>query len=305
MPAPSIPANRPGGAPSGAGGTPWPPGLAAVLANALENPTLAWQAATFYQANVLVISGGSTYICTSPHISASTFSADAANWLQLGGGGGGGGASWPASILARTASGTVNAGEVTISGTDGLFTFTLPAQPNTSAEAPTVNTIVALTGGFGAIVEPGAGDLLYGLAWSPVSELTLTTGSSILLVYDAAAASWFTIASAGLGPNIIDLSYAASVTPEPIVGTFNEFVLGTITGDLTIANPAELSDAPDGSQILFVLPVDGTGGYTLGFGTSYHLVGGTAPALLANTTVIIGFSLIGGAWREIGRSITS
>lgn len=92
MAVPSIPANRPGGAPSGAGGTPWPPGLAAVLANTQENPSLAWQPGFFYQANVLVTNGGSTYICAAPHISSGTFSADSGFWTELGGGGGGGGA---------------------------------------------------------------------------------------------------------------------------------------------------------------------------------------------------------------------
>lgn len=102
------------------------------------------------------------------------------------------------------------------------------------------------------------------------------------------------------------IAYAASITPDPYRKAGTSF-LGTITGNLTVANPATPPSGNGayfpGVQVSFVMPVDGTGGYTLAFGTAYK-IDGSAPALAANTTVQIAFRFDGTYWRETQRSIT-
>ena len=101
--------------------------------------------------------------------------------------------------------------------------------------------------------------------------------------------------------------YTATVTPDPWLG--GDIQLATITGNLTIGNPqSNPANGADGTtafyqqgQVLtFTLPVDAIGGYTLAFGTSYVLAGGSAPRLAANTVVQISFRYDGTIWREIG-----
>jgi hypothetical protein len=100
------------------------------------------------------------------------------------------------------------------------------------------------------------------------------------------------------------VAYALTVTPNPFMG--GKVYLATITGNLTIANPAEpgAGPFPTGAKLVFDLPVNAIGGYTLAFGTAYKLVGAAAPALAANTTVLIGFLFDGTNWRETERTIT-
>lgn len=163
-------------------------------------------------------------------------------------------------------------------------------------------------------INRGGAYTMIGALYSGATSPTTVEGMKTRLVrrvYSGAA-------QAGIGTCQIDeshgqiaVAYAATITPDPWLG--GSVNVGTITGNITIANPqSNPTNGADGTaawykigqELKFVLPVNGTGGYTLAFGTSYKLVGASAPALGANTVVQITFRYDGTNWRETGRSIT-
>ena len=101
------------------------------------------------------------------------------------------------------------------------------------------------------------------------------------------------------------IAYAATVTPIPYQG--GTVKLGTITGNLTLAQPVSSGGNPSGyypdQELTFILPVDATGGYTLAFGAKFALAG-PVPTLTANTEPRISFryDIESDLWREVART---
>lgn len=74
--------------------------------------------------------------------------------------------------------------------------------------------------------------------------------------------------------NALAVGYAASVALD--FNTSNNFVIGTLTGNITLANPTNVVAGQSG---LIVMTQDGTGSRTLTLGTNFKKEGGVAIAL--------------------------
>ena len=66
-------------------------------------------------------------------------------------------------------------------------------------------------------------------------------------------------------PFVTTVAYAASITPN--VDTTDLLVIGTLTGNISIANPA--GTPADGQTLVIRFKQDGTGGRTYTMGSSY------------------------------------
>lgn len=101
------------------------------------------------------------------------------------------------------------------------------------------------------------------------------------------------------------IAYAATVTPDPWAG--QDVLIGSLTGNITIANPSTSPDGsgtpyPKGMELCFELAQDATGGRTVTLGTNYKTTG--AVSTTASTTTMIRFKYDGLLWREVARAVT-
>jgi hypothetical protein len=104
-----------------------------------------------------------------------------------------------------------------------------------------------------------------------------------------------------------NLAYAATITPDPWEG--QDVFVGTLTGNVTIANPASSYTDPHsgtlyprGMLLRFYLKQDATGGRTVTFGGRFTAA--SAISTTANARTIISFIYDGADWCEFARSVT-
>lgn len=101
------------------------------------------------------------------------------------------------------------------------------------------------------------------------------------------------------------VAYAATITPDPWAG--QDVIVGPLTGNLTIANPATSPDGastpyPIGMELCFQLTQDATGARAITFGANYKTT--TAIGTSASSATYIRFKFDGTFWREVSRAIT-
>lgn len=96
------------------------------------------------------------------------------------------------------------------------------------------------------------------------------------------------------------VAYAATVTPNIYAG--GNIVIGSLTGNITVANPAAANVGHVGSVMTLTLAQDATGGRTVTFGALYKTTGAITTTL--STTTVITFVHDGTNWRETGRAVT-
>jgi len=80
--------------------------------------------------------------------------------------------------------------------------------------------------------------------------------------------------------NIVTLTDGATITPDFTLG--NNFQV-TIAASRTIANPTGVTTGQSG--VIFIQE-DGTGGYTVGWGTSWDFASSTAPTLITTANAL-------------------
>jgi len=80
--------------------------------------------------------------------------------------------------------------------------------------------------------------------------------------------------------NIVTLTDGATITPDFTLG--NNFQV-TIAASRTIANPTGVTTGQSG--VIFIQE-DGTGGYTVGWGTSWDFASSTAPTLITTASAL-------------------
>ena len=80
--------------------------------------------------------------------------------------------------------------------------------------------------------------------------------------------------------NIVTLTDATTITPDFTLG--NNFQV-TIAASRTIANPTGVTTGQSG--VIFIQE-DGTGGYTVGWGTSWDFASSTAPTLITTASAL-------------------
>jgi hypothetical protein len=80
--------------------------------------------------------------------------------------------------------------------------------------------------------------------------------------------------------NIVTLTDGATITPDFTLG--NNFQV-TIAASRTIANPTGVTTGQSG--VIFIQE-DGTGGYAVGWGTSWDFASSTAPTLITTASAL-------------------
>lgn len=80
--------------------------------------------------------------------------------------------------------------------------------------------------------------------------------------------------------NIVTLTDGATITPDFSLG--NNFQV-TLAGTRTIANPTGVTTGQSG--VIFIQE-NGTGGYTVGWGTSWDFASATAPTLITTASAL-------------------
>lgn len=159
----------------------------------------------------------------------------------------------------------------------------------------------------GGVYTPTFGGQFQNVAGAQINLTTSGCARRLLLTAGTGfSQSYFNVDNA-LGSRLVP--YAATITPSPYDG--GTVVLGTATGNLTVATPAD-NGVSDGSiffpqqPLTIVVPVDATGGYSLSFGTGFALAS-SAPTLVASThyQFVFAFDSDAGKWREVSRSATT
>jgi hypothetical protein len=98
------------------------------------------------------------------------------------------------------------------------------------------------------------------------------------------------------------ISYAASITPDLDHGTFIN--VGALTGNITVNNPTVSSATlVNGSQLEVLLRQDGTGAWTVTWGSDFKVA--TAISATANARTLWSFRWDGTNWREINGTSTT
>jgi hypothetical protein len=77
---------------------------------------------------------------------------------------------------------------------------------------------------------------------------------------------------------VVAVPYAATVTPALPAGGDALYNVGTLTGPITIANPA--GTPSDGQHIQFAFVMDATGGRAITWGSQYQFGSDVTPALI-------------------------
>ncbi len=100
----------------------------------------------------------------------------------------------------------------------------------------------------------------------------------------------------GMGSTMA-VAYAATVTPDPYQAT--TWVVGTLTGAVTIANPAT---GHRGAELLLVLTQDATGGRTVTWGSAFKVPAGAA-STTASAVSTVRFVSDGTNWLCTGSTV--
>lgn len=177
----------------------------------------------------------------------------------------------------------INAGVVTATTFVGALTGNatgLSGSPNITATSLNASGVVTATSfsGSGAnltgISSVSFATTSFGLSGTPsilVSSIgvnSTTTNSTKLYVQGNSAG------------NIVTLTDGATITPDFSLG--NNFQV-TLAGTRTIANPTGVTTGQSG--VIFIQE-DGTGGYTVGWGTSWDFASATAPTLITTASAL-------------------
>jgi hypothetical protein len=135
----------------------------------------------------------------------------------------------------------------------------------------------------GAVSSTGNATVGGTLAVTGASTLTGNTsvGGTLSATGAATLSDQLTVGKAAKGA-VVSVSYGASVTLDFAAG--NAFLIGTLTGNITLNNPSNLSAGQGGA---IYLQQDGTGGRTLTLGNQFKAIGTFATS--ANAINVIAF----------------
>jgi hypothetical protein len=91
-------------------------------------------------------------------------------------------------------------------------------------------------------------------------------------------------------------TYAATLTVTPMNGC--TFIVGTLTGGITISNPSDQYAGGLGTRIRFIFTQDGTGGRNITFNGEYTATTYTNVGNTANTVCVIEFVKVASQWLQ-------
>jgi len=169
-------------------------------------------------------------------------------------------------------------GDVTLTGTQTLT--------NKSLTAPTITGAAdlsgaALTGASPLVFEGSTADgYELTLAVPDVgADKTITLPDATTTLAGLAVAQTYTLPQRS---TISSVNYGATVTLD--LDTAQDFAIGALTGNLTLANPSNIANAVGQSGVIYLVQ-DGTGSRTWSPGSQWHLRGGAGDLSTAASAV--------------------
>jgi hypothetical protein len=239
----------------------------------------AWQASTAYVVGALVTNGTSVYSCNTAHTSASTFSADSANWTSVGGGGGSG-------TPATSVTGPDSFGASSAVGTSTNYArqdhdHGLPANP-----APSASSTVTGPDAYGASAVVGSaatfsrGDHNHGLPAAPADLPLATYDPAGIAQQVVGTTATQTLTNKCITQRVLSLS-ANSATPAINTNNYDVVHITAQTAAIT-SFTSGLSGTPvDGDTLR--ISITGTASVALTWGSSFESSTVSLPTTTSST----------------------
>ncbi len=163
--------------------------------------------------------------------------------------------------LTGNATGLSGSPNITVTGVNASGVVTATSFSGSGANLTGISSVSFATTSFGLSGSPAI------LVSSVGINTTTVNGTKLYLNGNAAS-------------NIVTLTDGATITPDFTLG--NNFQV-TIAASRTIANPTGVTTGQSG--VIFIQE-DGTGGYTVGWGTSWDFASSTAPTLITTASAL-------------------
>ena len=167
--------------------------------------------------------------------------------------------------LTGNATGLSGSPNITVTGVNASGVVTATSFSGSGANLTGISSVSFATTSFGL---SGIPNLNVGITTVTQLGINTTTIPTKLYVQGNAAS------------NIVTLTDGATITPDFTLG--NNFQV-TIAASRTIANPTGVTTGQSG--VIFIQE-DGTGGYTVGWGTSWDFASSTAPTLITTASAL-------------------
>jgi len=167
--------------------------------------------------------------------------------------------------LTGNATGLSGSPNITVTGVNASGVVTATSFSGSGANLTGISSVSFATTSFGL---SGTPNLNVGVATVTQLGINTTTIPTKLYVQGNAAS------------NIVTLTDGATITPDFTLG--NNFQV-TIAASRTIANPTGVTTGQSG--VIFIQE-NGTGGYTVGWGTSWDFASSTAPTLITTASAL-------------------
>jgi len=167
--------------------------------------------------------------------------------------------------LTGNATGLSGSPNITVTGVNASGVVTATSFSGSGANLTGISSVSFATTSFGL---SGTPNLNVGITTVTQLGINTTTIPTKLYVQGNAAS------------NIVTLTDGATITPDFTLG--NNFQV-TIAASRTIANPTGVTTGQSG--VIFIQE-DGTGGYTVGWGTSWDFASSTAPTLITTASAL-------------------
>jgi len=167
--------------------------------------------------------------------------------------------------LTGNATGLSGSPNITVTGVNASGIVTATSFSGSGANLTGISSVSFATTSFGL---SGTPNLNVGITTVTQLGINTTTIPTKLYVQGNAAS------------NIVTLTDGATITPDFTLG--NNFQV-TIAASRTIANPTGVTTGQSG--VIFIQE-DGTGGYAVGWGTSWDFASSTAPTLITTANAL-------------------
>jgi uncharacterized protein YodC (DUF2158 family) len=212
--------------------------------------------ATSFSGNV---TGTATGLSGTPNITVGTIAATSLNASGVAT------ATTFVGALTGNATGLSGSPNITVTGVNASGVVTATSFSGSGANLTGISSVSFATTSFGL---SGTPNLNVGITTVTQLGINTTTIPTKLYVQGNAAS------------NIVTLTDGATITPDFTLG--NNFQV-TIAASRTIANPTGVTTGQSG--VIFIQE-NGTGGYTVGWGTSWDFASSTAPTLITTASAL-------------------
>jgi hypothetical protein len=179
--------------------------------------------------------------------------------------------------LATVASGSITPTSLTIAG-EGATAVTINSSGINVTGVVTATSFVGSGANLTGISSVSFATTSFGLSGTPNLNVGITTVTQLGINTTTIPTKLYVQGNAA--SNIVTLTDGATITPDFTLG--NNFQV-TIAASRTIANPTGVTTGQSG--VIFIQE-NGTGGYTVGWGTSWDFASSTAPTLITTASAL-------------------